>query len=473
MRQQAIDFRDIQGLVRGYGRSLPEGKFLLLTICSADKFRDCLRQLPLTSMESWPDDQAPAAVTNIAFSYAGLAALGLPTRLLGSFPEDFRQGMKRRKRTNADIGSSDPSHWESCWQGDLVHAWIGVYARDLAALQQRIATIKSLDPAGRAFTVAAEQDVHVVKAPTQAGVYPDDALIEHFGFVDGVGNPAIEGISRPQALSGTKLDPERDRAGWQPLAPGEFLLGHYKDEADEQPDAPAALQLATNGTFMVYRKLQQDVPGFWSNLAQMAGAADLDPIDLAEHMVGRYLDGRPLIKTSDGNNDFRYGRDPHGEECPVGAHIRRTNPRDQFGFGTVLVDRHRLLRRGIPYGPAVDKLPEKARGDVAWDDGDRADRGLIFISLNASISRQFEFVQKRWLNDGDVFRLGQEGDPITGTRTTPGQFRLSARKQGAGREQRVTICPGINQFVTMRGGEYFFLPGLGATRYLADGLYNV
>lgn len=475
MREQVIDFQDVQGLVRGYGKSLPCGRFLLLTIRDPDRFRDFLAELgPPTSMQPWRLNQAPRSVTNLAFTFAGLTALGLPSGLLGSFPEDFRQGMKARKITNGDVIDSDPERWEASWRDNRVHVWLGVYAVDDVELKKRVAQITSLDPANSAFTIAGEQPVNVVPAPPDPTTgYPEAALIEHFGFVDGISNPAVEGISRPGDYAGTKLSQKHDRASWLPLAPGEFLLGHYKDEADERPPAPAALELATNSTFMVYRKLRQNVPGFWSDIKAKAAAAKIERIALAEHMVGRSMSGAALIQDAGSANDFRYHADPQGGQCPLGAHVRRVNPRDQLGFGTVLVDRHRLLRRGIPYGTPIERLPEKARGDAPWNAEDHDERGLIFIVLNASISRQFEFVQRRWVNDGDAFHLSRERDPIAGNHVEPTHFRLSARASGMGPEQRVTICPDVRHFVTTRGGDYFFLPGLGAMRYLLEGSYHV
>jgi Dyp-type peroxidase family len=453
MREQVIDFQDVQGLVRGYGKSLGHGVFLILSIRNAGEFRKFLKALkPPTTMEEWPGGP-PDTATNIAFSYLGLEALGLPADLLATFPEEFKQGMSRRPDVNGDLGSNAPAAWEHCWTSGFAHAWIGVYARDDAALVQRHQQILGLGR-GTAFDVIYTQPVQVLQR--------NEILIEHFGFVDGVSEPAIEGVARPEHYAGSKLDQqEREPLHWQPIAPGEFLLGHYKDEADERPVALGSLELATNGTFMVYRKLEQDVHGFWEDLNHRASALNVTALEIAEQMVGRRRDGTPLVTTnSRDRNDFYYRGDPQGQQCPLGAHVRRANPRDQFGFGTVLVDRRRILRRGMPYG-------SYASGSEAAHD----ERGLIFIALNASIARQFEFVQRRWINDGSVFGAGNDRDPIAGTQPG-GRFAFNA-ENGNSKERRVTVCSDLKSFVTMRGGEYFFLPGLGGVRYLAEGIYHI
>ena len=136
--------------------------------------------------------------------------------------------------------------------------------------------------------------------------------------------------------------------------------------------------------------------------------------------------------------------------CPLGAHIRRTNPRDALGFDGLLSFRHRIIRRGMPYGAPL-------ASEAAEDD--HVDRGLIFVCFNASISRQFEGIQAQWLNDGNVFHLGHDsdflmGDPHgTGKMTVEGDPPFFLGPQGP--------------FVTTRGGEYLFVPGMGALRALA------
>jgi hypothetical protein len=149
-------------------------------------------------------------------------------------------------------------------------------------------------------------------------------------------------------------------------------------------------------------------------------------------------------------NDFVYGGDPDGAACPRGAHIRRANPRDGLRAGSRLTARQRLLRRGMPYGPP---LPEDAEDD-------HEDRGLVFVSFQASIERQFEIVQARWLNDGDAFGLGRTPDPVAGAVGEGG-----ARLAFGGCPPRYATA--LRSFVTPRGGEYLFVPGIAGLRAFA------
>jgi hypothetical protein len=182
---------------------------------------------------------------------------------------------------------------------------------------------------------------------------------------------------------------------------------------------------------------------------------------VAAKVVGRWPDGSPLVLRPHAGdrdlgddrkraNDFVYAGDPDGMACPRGAHIRRANPRDGLRAGSRLTARHRLLRRGMPYGPP---LPEGA-------DDDGEDRGLVFVSFQASIERQFEIVQARWLNDGDAFGLGRSPDPVAGAVGDGG-----TRLQFGGRPPHYATA--MRAFVTPRGGEYLFVPGLAALRAFA------
>ena len=275
--------------------------------------------------------------------------------------------------------------------------------------------------------------------------------------------------SRSRTIEGAGLpSPARQGAPlsgghWRPIRAGEFILG-YPDEENVLPDAPTPDQLATNGSFLVYRKLHQDVAAFRAQLAQAAqlypGGEEL----LAAKIVGRWRDGTPIdlspehpdpaiVADGDRNNAFSYGTDGDGLRCPVGAHVRRANPRDSLPFEGKLVNRHRLIRRGIPYG---DPLPEGA-------DDDGQDRGVIFMCLQASIARQFEFIQGQWLNGGNAFTLGEDQDVL---RRGTGRGR-AAQDDGPGQPAvlRRTVAAGGHgqgRRVLLRAGHQRpAVPGLG------------
>jgi Dyp-type peroxidase family len=230
---------------------------------------------------------------------------------------------------------------------------------------------------------------------------------------------------------------------------------------------PRTRDLGRNGSYLVVRQLEQDVARFWNfcdRLTRGDAGSDLRARErLAAKVLGRWPSGAPLVKSPDyddhhyaQDNDFGFAQDRAGLLCPIGSHVRRANPRDGFGHDSpaqsqTRSNRHRLLRRGRPYGPRIK--------NVLVDDG--AERGLIFICLNSDIERQFEFVQQTWLNNPNFCGLRNEIDPLVGV-PSPGAYLTIPREPV---RQRVT---GLEQFVRTRGGAYFFLPGLRALRYIAS-----
>jgi Dyp-type peroxidase family len=286
---------------------------------------------------------------------------------------------------------------------------------------------------------------------------------EHFGFIDGMGQPVLD-------LGGGQ--PPHGASGGPPIPAGEFVLG-YPNAYGLQPTpphvgpAPAGdgPRLGRNGSYLVVRQLAQDVAGFWRTMDEASrrpdGSADEHArTRLASKLVGRWPSGAPLVLAPDADrhdlateNVFTYADDPQGLRCPFGAHIRRANPRDALlddrATAIELADRHRLVRRGRVYGPGL-------ADPLAGDDG--VERGLLFLCLNASIERQFEFVQHSWCGNPKFAGLYDEGDPLLGT----GGERTFTIPDSPVR-RRLT---GLPQFVTTRGGAYFFLPGVAAVAAL-------
>lgn len=296
----------------------------------------------------------------------------------------------------------------------------------------------------------------------------------------------------------------RRRNRWSLVSPGEFVLG-YRGEDTTRPPAPAA-PLGRNGSYMVVRKLEQHVDRFRDYLRRQAErdlpflrgvgppelrltAAELSLRQrvVAAKIVGRWFDGRSLVRHREPDdpdpkhrhprriNRFTYeDEDQHGHGCPLGAHVRRANPRDDLGWGGELTKRHRIIRRGMPYGePAFDAY-EHGREDYApgglfatdFREAGPEGRGLMFICHQASISRQFELIQQRWLNDGDAFWLGGEKDFLTVSDSdADGKMTIQ------GKEEPSFLTP-QEPFVTLKGGEYFFAPGLSALRALASAYWR-
>jgi Dyp-type peroxidase family len=226
--------------------------------------------------------------------------------------------------------------------------------------------------------------------------------------------------------------------------------------------------LANNGTFMVYRKLHQNVNTFRRYLeekgAQYAGGKE----KLASKFIGRWRDGTPvelspdrpdpaIVKDKESNVNFTFGADKAGARCPIGAHIRRANPRDAFGFETRLINRRRVTRRGLPYGPYA---PEDQPVD------DHEERGVAFMVLNANLSRQFEFVQQQWIEYGNDSKLGNEKDLLMGNRDNGGRFMVQGDESPT---NPPFMCGGIPNFVELRGGDYFFVPSMTALKMMSTG----
>jgi Dyp-type peroxidase family len=445
-----LDLPRIQGfVVRGYRFAF--SGYLFLRIDDVDRAAAWISDLTGDVQTAAPWSVKPASGVNIAFSYAGLRKLELPDACLAGFPEEFRQGMAARAELLGDTEQSDPANWEGGLGTDEIHVLVMISAQHAEALAAHDRRLRD--------GIAASGGLTVIYDDLGAAL---PGSKEHFGYTDGFAQPAIEGSGVPPLPGQGAV---ADDGSWRPIRAGEFILG-YPDEEDVLPLAPPAAELTTNGTYLVYRKLYQDVAGFRRRLADSAKLYPGGEEQLAAKIVGRWPDGTPLELSPDHpdpaiaadeqrNNASRYGADPNGLRCPIGAHVRRANPRDSLPFDGKLVNRHRLIRRGMPYGPP---LPPGA-------DDDGHDRGVIFITLQASISRQFEFVQSQWLGAGNTFGLGEDQDVLLGPQN----------QENPANPKKMTI-PGTPPFflgplervVTVRGGEYFFVPGINGLQFLAS-----
>jgi Dyp-type peroxidase family len=248
----------------------------------------------------------------------------------------------------------------------------------------------------------------------------------------------------------------------RPIKAGEFILG-YPDETGSPPPMPTPEVLGRNGTYIVFRKLHTNVAAYRRYLRERASSRE-EEARLGAKMVGRWQSGAPLALSPEQddphlgadparNNDFLYHDDLRGFKCPAGAHARRANPRDALDHeGSVNVHLHRMIRRGTSYGPM---LPE----GVLEDDG--VDRGIIFVFVGAHLKRQFEFVKTQWVNDGIFIGVPAERDPLAGPNDGTGTFTIPQRPI----RRRLR---GLPPFVVTRGGEYCYVPGLRALRWLAE-----
>jgi deferrochelatase/peroxidase EfeB len=489
-----IDDSDVQGLVRfGYG-DMTEACFYLLEVRDRAAARAWLGARSVTTSVKVPRTERPEKALQVAFSWDGLKALGLPPTVEG-FSLEFITGMagdESRSRRLGDHGASAPSTWYWGAPGRVPHVLVMLYARAglLESWKQEI----------RSGSWAAAFRETLLSTSDLDNVEP-------FGFKDGISQPELD-WELQRATGGDEV------RFTNLLALGEVLLG-YRNEYGKYTECPllpasddpqgilpvaerdsSRRDFGQNGTYLVFRDMRQDVRSFWRFLDAQAGGDRTLRERLASAMVGRTMTGEPLMPLADheidgigpkeaASNRFTYDSDHLGTRCPIGAHIRRANPRsgDYPGDPTGLVSRllrllgfggrgfeddliasarfHRVLRRGREYGPGLS--PEDALRSGADED-----RGLRFICLNANIGRQFEFVQNAWIMGTKFGGLTDERDAIIGSREPipgcPVTDTFSVPREG-GVARRIT---GMPAFVTMRGGGYFFLPSVRAVRYLAN-----
>jgi len=467
MTTRVTELGDIQALVKSGFGSLDAARYLLLSVTNASAAKAWLGRLQPTTMADI-DGKRVQSVLQVALSAPGFRALGLADACLAGFSSEFQQGMAghvNRSTRLGDTGTSAPAQWLWGQAGFEPHVLIILLAGE--------ASIDAL----AARVHAGLSGVRVIAEHASAG-FGDR---EPFGFRDGLSQPEVdwEGAIDPGGSA--------DQSYRHNLAPGEVLLG-YRDEYGLVADSPrlAGFDFGRNGSYLVFRRLRQDVRGFWRWLEAAAGADGA--LALAEAMVGRRIDGMPLPGLGDGGprlNDFHYLADPEGHACPMGAHVRRANPRtgdlpggrrsavgaflEMLGLkGTAAADAiastrfHRFLRRGRAFGSWL------SREDAVKPDATDPQSGLNFLCLGSNIARQFEFVQGAWLVSSKFAGLSGEADPLIGTRDplpSGGATDAFKRPQAGG----APVChQGLPRFVTVEAGGYFFLPGIAALRRLAE-----
>ena len=375
---------------------------------------------------------------SVAFTWSGLRALDVDEASLATFPEEFKQGMVARAEVLGDTGANHPENWLGGLASPDLHAIVILFARDVAERQRCEAEHQRL--------VAQCEGVEVLSSLDLEATPPFDYAHDHFGYRDRMSQPVIEGAGEePTPGSGA------------PLKAGEFILG-YPDEDRPPVNLPQPEVLTRNGSYMAYRRLQEHVGAFRDFLRRHGQTPEEQEL-VAAKLMGRWRSGAPLVLAPDKddpalgadpqrNNDFNYKQmDPHGYAVPLGSHIRRMNPRDT----AVNMNRRRMIRRGGTYGP---HLPEDASEDGI-------ERGIAAFVICASLIRQFEFAQNVWANDRNFHELGNERDPIIGNQDGTLEYKIPKRPI----RKKIT---GLPAFTTVRGGAYFFLPGLKALRYLAS-----
>jgi Dyp-type peroxidase family len=457
-------------------------------------------------------DRAPkikATWTNIAFSYQGIKKIAehIPGLLSVDFDDQaFKQGMAARsvglgdETRNGKPGNANK--WKVGAPGKEPDVILVVASDDAEDLKSEVtALLQSLKGAKR----IAQDDGATLPASLHLQGH------EHFGFLDGVSQPGVRGhVSDDPSDVLTPRQNPNDRGQGKPgqdlLLPGEFVFGYVQqDGKSEDLSVPGQVSAAgpvwaKNGSFLVFRRLNQDVFGFHTFLKTQAkpnGFKDGD--EFGAHLVGRWKSGAPVLRTplkddsglghdDCANNNFEFQvstpqikkketsadclddkfatspGDKTGARCPFAGHIRKAYPRDDTsatiqGVKEATTQTHRLLRRGIPFGKASKSTPTKPVNDG------KVDRGLLFLAYQTSIVNHFEFVTQKWVNDPDFKDTGAGFDPILGqNNSAPNRERQFKVINPAGQTKDVTTTA---DWVVPSGGEYFFAPSISALNLLA------
>ena len=392
---------------------------------------------------------------NIAFSAPGLSRItGEKQRLLDD--RAFADGMPRRAAQLGDPAdpseAGHPARWRVGRPDAVPDILIVVASDDPAWLGEEVARLESTF--GDGVRLMYREDGHALPYPLVGR--------EHFGFKDGVSQPRVLGRLSDSPgdyleSGGELLEKQRSEVLMQP---GEFVLGYRGHDPARSADTT---WFARNGSFLVYRRLVQDVELFERFLREASDElrrrggpfADLTPEKLGANLMGRWHSGVPLVKSPDrdqpsgDDNDFGYAGD-NGSRCPFAAHIRKTNPRDDPRAGGTSVSlSHRIIRRGIPF---------RTPGGT--------EVGLHFLCYQASIERQFEFIMQQWSGNPDFPERAVGTDPILATAHGPATFPFRLEVPG-GRAVEVTLqVP--RGLVTPTGGGYFFSPSITAVKAIGE-----
>ena len=480
----ALDLAEIQGFVlRGY--RMPMVRHFLLAIESPAQARRHLGRLvsgdesdtpQVTTARDWHvgfapgpgDDPAEAPrrkadyCLNIGITWPGLVALEVeervPTLSFRSFGA-FIEGAAQRAKSIGDSGASSPQNWVGGFGGGGDHVLVTLHALSPEAMMSYSERLQVLFAEGDAFREIWRQDGMALMEMQDGQPVPTAKV--HFGYTDGISMPTIRG--------GPETYPPDHQ---EPCEPWLFVL--LEDATNYE--VPEPRQLGLNGSFAVFKKVETDVVGF-ENFLQ-SNKDKIDPELLAAKMCGRWRNGVPLALSPDTDsptggvspeqlNDFEYvnadgSGDPKGLRCPVGAHIRRVNPRGQPVAGQGVPggsnNAHRLIRRGLPYGPTYD--PGKPYDGI--------ERGMLFQFINSNIENQYEFVLRQWVNDsefaGAVRLHPRSKDPVIGTQD-PAESIFVIPQADGGPPIEVT---GLSSFITTKAAAYVFLPSITAIKFIAN-----
>lgn len=481
--KSALDLKDIQGLIlRGY--RMPMVRHFLLQVKTPAAARKLIGRLvsgnetdtpQITTAKDWhvgfepgPSDDLASAprckadyCLNVGITWPGLLALEVkdrvPTLSFKSF-DAFVEGAAKRAELVGDTGASGPQNWIDEFRSGDDHFLVTLHAISPEAMTVYSDRLTCLFIEGDAFREIWRGDGAALMEMKDG--QPVVTSKVHFGYTDGISMTTIRG------------GPERYPPDHQ--EPCESWLFVLRDDA-ENYFVPEPRELGLNGSFAVFKMIETDVVGFENYL--QSHKATIDPELLAAKICGRWRNGVPLVLSPETDsppegippqqlNNFEYvnedgSGDPRGLLCPVGAHIRRMNPRGQPVAGQGRPggsnNTHRLIRRGMPYGPVYDpKQPY-----------DGIERGLMGYFINSSIENQYEFVLQHWVNDSEfagAVRLHPKSkDPLIGTQNPTESIFMIPQANGA---SPIKIT-GFSSFVTTKAAAYCFLPSITALKFIS------
>ncbi|MGK7942054.1 MAG: Dyp-type peroxidase [Crocosphaera sp.] len=492
-QEPVLDIKEIQGHI------LPESQknyqtLLFFEIEKITTVRHWLLKIQsrLTTMETVLNAKRQKSATsvssiqetwiNLAFTFSGLRKLTKDADLFQDFA--FKEGLHHRSRLLGDPidrnAEGNCHNWVIGSPLNIPDLMLIVASDEQDELQKAVQTLDLTRESGLRFLF--EQPGSVLPSPLREH--------EHFGFRDCISQPCLRGrISQEPkdflVKRETSANCPQGKPGYDLIWPGEFIFGYPTqnpiDSQSSAPNAEAGPSWAKNGSYLVFRRLRQDVSSFKDFLVSLSqdltkfspALPTLTPETLAAKLMGRWYSGAPIVLSpqednpqmgSDHgiNNHFKYeASDPKIREskesiCPAAAHIRKAFPRDTHNLSDneTVRQTHRLLRRGVPFGEASPGQKE---------------RGLLFLAYQTSIERQFEFITTNWINNPNFPDTGDGYDPIVGQNNNPGEQRQRQWTLPVEIDDTVIKIP-VNlpqDWVIPTGGGYFFVPSLTGLSMLA------
>ena len=432
-----LEFDDIQHILLTRTPALT-GQYIFLSFRTAEAGRAWLSAvLDKVVSAAGVDTKTDNRWVSVAFTWNGLRALGVDEASLATFPEEFRQGMAARAEVIGDTGENSPENWVGGLASPRLHAIAILFARD--ETERKRCNTEHAKLLGKC------EGVEVLSTLDLQAVPPFTHAHDHFGYHDRLSQPVIEGSGdTPTPGSGA------------PLKPGEFILG-YPDENGPPYNLPQPEILSRNGSYMAYRRMVEHVGKFRDFLREHGKTPEEQEL-IAAKLMGRWRSGAPLSAC------------PEKDDPALGADMQRNNDFNYAQRGPARLRRAAGLahppdesaRHGGEHEPPSDDPPRRHLWPYLPEDkpDDGQERGIAAFIICASLVRQYEFAQNVWANDKNFHELGNERDPVVGNHDGTLEYKIPKRPI------RKTI-KGLPAFTTVKGGAYFFLPGLKALRYLA------